>query len=323
MRVGVVTPATAGARNGNRVTALRWARCLRALGHEVVLRERYEGEPLDVLIALHARRSAASIERFARESAARAGGRRWLVVALTGTDLYGDLTSDAAARRSVDLATRLVLLQPLGRSRLPAGAVEKARVIRQSACAARDPIRPPAGTFRVCVLGHLRAVKDPFLAASASRLLPRSSAIEVLHLGGALDEESRSRALREVEENPRWHWLGARPRREALRLLAGSSVLALTSVSEGGANAVTEAIAASVPVISTRIEGSLGILGEDHPGYFPVGDARALADLWLRCEADEGFLAELRGRSVGLRPMVDPLREKEAWGALLEEVRGG
>jgi integrase len=45
----------------------------------------------------------------------------------------------------------------------------------------------------------------------------------------------------------------------------------------GGADAVSEAIACSVPVISSRISGSIGLLGEEYPGDFPVGDPRALS----------------------------------------------
>ncbi len=310
----LTTPARAGARNGNRITALRWALRLRELGWRVRLAESWQGEPCDLLVALHARRSHASIARHASE---RPDAPR--VVALTGTDLYGDIHRDPSARESLELATRLVLLQPLGVRQLPERLRARAVTIRQSAVAPREPIREWAsGELGVCVLGHLRPVKDPWIAATAVGLLPADTRVRVRHLGAALDDSMRRRAEQvEATAAGRWRWLGEQPRARALRTLAGADLLLLTSVQEGGANVVTEAIACSLPVISTRIEGSLGILGEDHPGYFEVGDAAGLAQLLRRCETDPAFVAELRRRSELLRPLVDPSHERESWRTLL------
>jgi putative glycosyltransferase (TIGR04348 family) len=316
--IQVVTPAPRGARSGNRVTALRWAGVLRALGHRVVVREAWDGAPCDVLIALHALRSAASVERFRTE---RPGSP--IVVALTGTDLYGESLNDARTVRSIRLASRLVLLQPAGVAHLPEDVRDKARVILQSARAPEEAISPPEGTFAVCVLAHLREVKDPFLAAAATRLLDSTSRVRVLHVGAAMDNAMRARALREQDENPRWRWLGERPRLEALHTLKGSHLLALTSRSEGGANVVSEAIACDVSVLSTRIGGSIGILGEDYPGYFPIGDAAALAALLARAEQDAAWREDLRARGAALKSLIDPNREREAWRALLDEIALG
>jgi glycosyltransferase involved in cell wall biosynthesis len=112
------------------------------------------------------------------------------------------------------------------------------------------------------------------------------------------------------------------PRVDALCELARSELLVLTSRSEGGANVVTEAIAAGVAVLSTRIDGSLGILGDDYPGYFPVGDAPALAALLHRFEVDSRFADELRARVAALRPLVDPARERASWRELVGELVG-
>ena len=86
-----------------------------------------------------------------------------------------------------------------------------------------------------------------------------------------------------------YRWLGELSREKALRLLSRCRLLALTSEQEGGANVVSEALAASVPVLSSRIAGSVGLLGEDYPGYFPVGDTEALARLLGRAETDADF----------------------------------
>lgn len=96
--------------------------------------------------------------------------------------------------------------------------------------------------------------------------------------------------------------------------------MVLTSRMEGGANVVSEAIAASVPVISSRISGSIGLLGKDYPGYFPVGDTRALADLLRRAETDKRFYRRLKSRCRRLAPLFDPKRERLSWAKLLRDV---
>lgn len=317
----IATPAPAGTTAGNRVTALRWAQRLRELGWRVQIGTAWAGEPCDLLVALHARKSHGSLADHAR-----AHPEAPRILALTGTDVYEELLGDPAARESLELAARFIVLQPLALHRLPAHVRERARVIRQSAvippaaaAAAAAPALPPG--FTACALAHLRDVKDPLLAARAVLLVPERARLRIVHLGAALDEGWADRA-REAERamHGRWSWLGARPRGEALRVLAGSRLLVLTSRSEGGANVVTEAIAAGVPVLSTRIEGSLGILGDAYPGYFAVGDAAGLAQLLVRCEDEPSFLEELRACVVALRPLVDPAHERASWRDLLREL---
>jgi putative glycosyltransferase (TIGR04348 family) len=315
MKICLVTPAPAGSWQGNRVTAERWTSLLSELGHRVETTTEYRGGDCDLLIALHAFKSHCSIRRFrdARPSDP-------LVVALTGTDLYGDIHMRPAAMESLKLATRLVVLQPLGRKMIPAATQDKARVIYQSAPMqpSTEPLR--ANLFEVCVIGHLRPVKDPLRTALAARLLPLASRIQVLHLGGALSEELAEQARVEMARNRRYQWLGEFPRSEALGVLARCRLLSLTSESEGGANVISEAVVAGVPVISSRIAGSIGLLGEDYPGYFPVGDAQALADLLWRAEMDTGFYNTLRDCCARLRPLFTPAREKQSWEDLLREL---
>jgi putative glycosyltransferase (TIGR04348 family) len=296
------------------VTAHRWARLLRRLGHHVVIAGDYRGEACDALVALHARRSAAAVRRFHRRHPERP-----LVLALTGTDVYGDIHTSSTAQQSLELASHLVVLQSDAVAELPKRHRPRCRVIIQSAMPPSGTVIPRSRTFDVAVLAHLRPVKDPFLTEMATRNLPASSRIAVLHYGGSRDRAMAARARAASAGNARYEWRGEVPRWKALRALARSRVMVLTSKMEGGANVVTEAIAASVPVISARISGSTGLLGKDYPGYFPVGDAGALARLLLRTETDRRFYSQLKTRVKRLAPIVQPKREEQAWRALLAE----
>ena len=208
LKIGIVTPAPPHSRRGNRVTALRWAKILRRLGHRVAIAQNYEGESCDLLIALHALRSHDAIKRFHCEHPDRP-----LIVALTGTDLYRDLPRDKRTRQSLELATRLIVLQPKAFDELPKHLHAKTRVVYQSVKPfpqIRNP-RIPIRNFTVCVIGHLREIKDPFRAAMAARLLPASSRVRIIHVGGAMDEKTAERARREMRVNPRYQWIGEQP----------------------------------------------------------------------------------------------------------------
>lgn len=315
MRILIVTPAPRGSLKGNRVTAQRWARLLRGLGHRASVLDRYQGEPADLLVALHAAKSSGAVSRFARLHPGRP-----IVVALTGTDIYGSRELSPRARSSLERATRLIALQPLARRRLEPRWRRKTRVILQSLAAPQRRVRPREGVFEVVVLGHLRGVKDPFLAARAARLLPPDSRIQILHAGAALNRAMARRARVEMQRNPRYRWLGELPRPRALALLARARLALSTSRHEGGANAVSEAIVCGTPVLATRIDGSVGLLGARYPGLFAPGDARALARLLSRAEREPSFLRRLAADCRRLAPDFDPAVEREAWRALLAEL---
>lgn len=315
MKIALITPVPAQSRQGNRVTALRWARILKALGHRVSIAQEYDGKPYDLMVALHARRSFAAIECFRRLYPTLP-----LLVALTGTDLYGDIHTSPEAQQSLELATRLIILQPKGIEELEPHLHQKVRVIYQSVPSFTGRVPQSKTTFDICVLGHLRPVKDPFRTALAARLLPEASRLRVLHVGKALSDDMAAQAQAEMAMNPRYHWLGELPRWQALRLLARSRVLVLSSLTEGGANVISEALAVGVPIVASRIAGSIGLLGEAYPGYFPVEDTAALARLLARVESDVDFYQELQARCTSLAPLVHPTRELQTWASLLQEL---
>jgi len=314
MKILIVSPAPARSRHGNRVTALRWARILRRLGHRVDVRNRYEGGRWDLLVALHARKSAASVEAFRRTG-------RPIVVALTGTDVYRDIHRSGRARRALHAAARLVVLQPLAVRELAVALRSRARVIHQSAESPSGRPRPARDRFDVCVIGHLRPEKDPFRAAAAVRRLPASSTIRVLHVGKAMTNAMARRARGEMMRNPRYRWLGERPRAEARAILARSRLMVLSSRMEGGANVVSEALAASVPIVASRIPGTVGLLGGDYAGFFRTGDTAALTALLERAERDRRFVMNLQKACGRRRSLVSVRREERSWRELLASLR--
>lgn len=309
MRIALVTPAGPGMRNGNRHTALRWASFLRASGHRVAVSLQWGlQEPADAMLALHARRSYASIKAFSET-------RRPLVVALTGTDVYCDIRESAEARESLELAHRLIVLQPHAARELPPRLREKVRVVIQSS-STRLRHQPVQRRFRLCVIGHLRPEKDPMRTLAALSHVEDEN-LEVVHLGAALDpalgEEARAGMVRE----PRYRWLGGLPHARALRWLASSHAMVISSRMEGGANVVCEALRIGVPVLASRVPGNTGLLGNGYAGYFPVEDEGALARLISRSASDAVFYSKLKRQVRSLRGTVSPRAEARALLAAL------
>lgn len=269
-----------------------------------------------MMIALHAWRSADSIRRFRELYPDRP-----LVVALTGTDINTYLDSDPAPTlRSLAFADRLIVLQDLAMRRVPARFRQKVRTIYQSAPTQPRMVARPFRHFDVLVIGHLREVKDPLRAAEAARRLPAGSRLRIVHLGAAETPRWAALAKSEMRANPRYIWRGERSRAQVRRHLAGAQALVLSSLNEGGANVISEAVAAGIPVLASRIDGSVGLLGSDYPGYFPVGNTVALARLLRRIEDSPEFLAQLRRAIARRAPLFKPAREKTAWKKLIGEV---
>jgi putative glycosyltransferase (TIGR04348 family) len=313
MKIHLATPAKKNARTGNRTSALRWAAMLRDNGHVVHIDTDYRGEPTDLLVALHAWRSAAAIDRYRELHPTRP-----LIVALGGTDVNGFLKSDPETTlRSIRAADALVGLHDLIADELPADQRKKLQVIRQSALPLSTPRHPGSRYFDVCVIGHLRAEKDPFRTALAARLAPSASRLRVTHLGKAHNQTWVRQAQQEMAENPRYRWQGDVARWQVRREFARTQLMVISSIQEGGANVVSEAIVAGVPVIASNIAGNIGLLGADYPGLYPVGHEQALAELLHRAETDSAFLVRLEKHCQRLVPLFSPVHEAAAWAKLV------
>jgi putative glycosyltransferase (TIGR04348 family) len=308
MRIALVTPAGPGTRNGNRHTALRWAAFLRRAGHRVEVSLQWAPDSrVDAMLALHARRSYPSIKTFPSD--------KLLVVALTGTDVYRDIHDSAEAQESLELADRLIVLQPKAVDELPRKFRSKTRVVVQS-CASRLRHAPVRSSFRLCVIGHLRAEKDPMRTLAALAHVP-DAAVEVVHLGAALDPAFEVQA-REARDR-RYRWLGSVPHGRALKWLASSHAMVISSRMEGGANVVCEALRIGVPVLASHVSGNVGLLGTDYPGYFRVEDEKALGRLIARAASEPAFYDRLRRKTLAKGVLVSPQREAKALLAVLSD----
>ena len=296
--VALVTPALADANNGNWQTASRWARLLRPYAEVEILPHWPGGSPArpeahtrppapphtpphtrphDALLALHAGRSAASIQAWHAQR-----GRRGLAVVLTGTDLYRDLPGDdpqarATVLASLEAAARIVVLQDQAPHDLPPALRAKAQVIFQSTATRRPLLNKSSRHLRAVMVGHLRSEKDPLTLMKAARLLKPQDGILIDHIGGPLDAALAEAARETARLAPHYRWLGALPHEAARRRIQRAHVLIHSSRLEGGAHVIMEAVCSGTPVLASRMAGNVGMLGAEYGAYFEVGDAAALA----------------------------------------------
>ena len=288
------------------MTALRWQGFLEELGYSVEVTESWSGEDVGVLIALHAFRSHQSIVQFKKRYPSRP-----IVLILTGTDLYRDMQNHSEVLQSMEMADQLIVLQSSALDSIPPSLRYKAQVIYQSVeIDLTDPIAKE--DFLVSVIGHLREEKDPFCVARSLPLLPSDSKINVQHLGQAMNSQMEDLARNFNATLDRYQWIGEVSHTDALRLLSQSRLMIISSLMEGGAHVVSEAIALGIPVIASDIPGNRGLLGEDYPAYYPKGDERALANLLYRSETMPTFYASLLKHIDLRRELIKPAREKQS-----------
>ncbi|MBC7547429.1 MAG: TIGR04348 family glycosyltransferase [Polaromonas sp.] len=303
--VVLVSPALADANNGNWHTAHRWSQFLsRHCDIRIVSNWAPGDRPADLMVALHARRSAPSIAAWACEYP-----NKPLVVVLTGTDLYRDIQDDLCAQHSLAVATHLVVLQSDGLTALPERWRSKTRVIFQSA-AALKPAAKHSRLFRALMVGHLRDEKDPltFMAAAGH---PLPSSVRLDQIGDDLDPVLGTAARATAAEHPHYRWLGGLSRSVTRQHIKRAQLLVSCSRMEGGAHVILEAVLSGTAVLASRVGGNVGMLGSDYAGYFPLGDSAALATLVRRCANEPDFLAALQRQCAQRVPLFDARTEEQ------------
>ncbi|QWE16245.1 selenoneine biosynthesis selenosugar synthase SenB [Polynucleobacter sp. AP-Nino-20-G2] len=297
LRIEIVTPAPPGTLHGNRITALRWHRFLSHLNYQSIVTEKWSKKPCDVLIALHGLRSHDSIQGFKK-----AYPNHPVVLIMTGTDIYRDLKNSTKVIKSMEMADAIVVLQPDAIQSLPKKFHHKIQVIYQSVKGITKK-SPPKRHFLASIIGHLRSEKDPFCAAQCLPLLPSNSKVQLVQLGKAMSPEFKKQAI-SIEKNVmRYRWLDQLSHSKTLQWLSRSHVMIISSIMEGGAHVVSEAIAIGIPVIASDIPGNRGLLGDTYPAYYPAEDKVALSKLLNKAEANPVFYQKLC-RAIALRQKI-------------------
>ena len=316
MKICLVTPAGKQSRAGNRTTADRWAKILKGLGHRVSVVKEYDGSSADLMIAIHAWRSYESIRNFSDKFPERP-----LIVLLAGTDIYSfQHTHPEETIDSMERATVLISLHNLVHQAIPKKFSDKLNLIYQSALPLTKQKSPTKRYFDVCVVGHLRDEKDSLRAAYAARELPLNSRLRIIHLGKAHNKKWSRLAREEELKNHRFKWRGEVAGWEVRHQYRKSHALVISSVMEGGANVVSEALASGLPIIASKIDGNVGLLGKEYFGYYPVQNTKALTHLLLKAETDPKFLTILESQCRAKSMLFYPERERDSWKTLLGKL---
>ncbi len=316
MKVIVTTPYGRDSLQGNTVTALRVISILEEAGVDAMMLCRGEEmQRADVIIALHARKSSHYLADFMELNPE---GK--VIVYLTGTDLYDDVPSGCLiCMKSMELADGLVVSQGASLGSVPEGFLAKSAVVRKS-------IHLPEGLIGGCdtepdlflFVGHMRAVKQPFMGVEALQLLDDS--VRFMLLGKEVDPGLGKLAEGWQVRDPRFKWLGGLGYVETLGWMKRSVVTVNTSLMEGGSNSVGESIVLGVPVLATRIEGNVGMLGEDYAGYFDVDDEQGLSDLMYKVLNDPSYLEMLREQVRVRGEKFSRENEARDWVSVIERI---
>ena len=314
LHIEIVTPAPPGTLHGNRITALRWHQFLSHLNYQSTITEQWSGKSCDVLIALHGLRSHDSIQRFKKAYPSNP-----VTLIMTGTDIYRDLKNSTKVIKSMEMADAIVVLQPDAIQSLPQKFHHKVQVIYQSVKSITRKT-PPKRHFLASIIGHLRAEKDPFCAAQSLTLLPLDSRLQLVQLGKAMSPEFKKQAISIEKTELRYRWLGQLSHSKTLQWLSRSHVMIISSIMEGGAHVVSEAIAIGIPVIASDIPGNRGLLGDNYPAYYPVGDQVALSNLLTKAESNKAFYQKLCKAIAGRKKITKPELEQKLIQKLIKSL---
>ena len=288
---------------GNSVTADRLDAILRKEGFWVLMEtEAYQGADARCLIALNARKSAQAIADYQdRNQDSR------VVVILTGTDInHPDARAMGSPTwKSLETADSLVLLHDASLAAVPKEFHDKCVVIHPSVTLPEGLEHTPDDQdFAIVIAGNSRVEKNPALAIHASRMI---SEVLNIHVYGDFSEHDPSRLIKH----------GIVPHQEMLVAMSRARLLLNTSIQEGGANAICEAVSMGLPVIASAIPGNIGILGEDYAGLFPSDNLTALVQILEKSAKDSAFYGLLKEQVTARTPLFSYEREAGKWAKLL------
>jgi len=316
MKINVCTGYPLDSPRGNTTTAFRIAERLQMAGHQATAMHTDTPPAADAQISLHALKTAAASAYFAKHQSGK------LFIRLTGTDINGGFEKNQSlSQQTIDLADKLIVTHPACLPQIPDRWQSKTVVIYPSVTMPElAVISSPTSPLFTCI-GHLRPVKAPHLMYAAIQKI-RQTNLAAISIGNAYDVTDGQQALLNTRHDDRYHWHAGCDRATALAWMKASLATINSSISEGGANTVMEAIQLRIPVLATDIPGNRGFLGDSYDGYFETGRADQLADLMRRCLDDSGFVERLKIQLDGQRPLFSIQRESEQLSKLISENRG-
>lgn len=312
MHIIISSAYSLDSQKGNSITAQRIAKLLELAGHNTEAVCSGTLPVSDVLIALHATKTLHHSRSFKRQNP-----RGNLIIYLTGTDLYRELPAgNPEFFEALEIADSLVVSQPTSLHSIPAAYRHKSHVVTASVDLPEiTPVTSPEQPS-LALVGHLRSVKNPFLLTHALALLP-DLAVQAYSIGESREEAMSATARKWEQREPRYQWLGNLPHSTTLGWMQKVTATLNTSHLEGGANSVAESIVLGTPVLASRIEGNVGMLGDDYLGYFTPNSPTELAALIQRTLTDSDFLNTLKEQTVKRQALFSTESEVQGWLALL------
>ena len=184
------------------------------------------------------------------------------------------------------------------------------------------PARAKAkGRLHCVAVGHLRAEKDPATLLAAVERIPAGMPITFRHIGAPLDADLAAAARKLELRDARYRYSGALPHGTVRSSIAAAHLLIHPSVMEGGANVIVEAVTAGTPVLASRVSGNVGMLGEDYPGYFAVGDAGRSREMpGARAARIPAYLRALRAACARRKPLFTQAAERKLVRGLIASL---
>lgn len=142
----------------------------------------------------------------------------------------------------------------------------------------RDPARPAGDPQRVVFVGRLDSVKGGRLLLEAfGQLRARHPQALLEIVGDGPDRAAMEARAAELGLGDRATFLGYRTQDQVAQVLSRADMLVLPSFAEGVPVVLMEAMASSLPVVSTRIAGIPELVTDHEAGFLaPAGDMETL-----------------------------------------------
>ena len=219
--------------------------------------------------------------------------------------LLTDAEQKSQHRRAASLADALVVVSDAAAGSYRAEGFARIVTIRNgidapAARRARDETRAALAVAHeariVITVARFTAQKGYDLLLHAAAEVSRQAPHAVFLLVGDGPEREAMQTLAGSLDLRNVAFLGERA--DVPDLLAAADLFVLPSLFEGLPLVVLEAMALALPVVATRIGGTVEALGSDHPFLVPAGDPLPLATAIIAALADEAG-----SRTVGIRGM--------------------